>query len=131
MLRIVKTQSGDAPQFFCDHCKASISDAGLALYIWKEYDSFRWGKDDENDPEFVIPPTHPSLLVENGLIYTLHKSCVDEFEIQNSGKSPGGKPYRWPWMEFIDLLVFLIHNSGSSVEKIQERIEHRKEMFDS
>lgn len=117
MLRILKTGTGDAPVFFCDHCKKRIEDIGLALYSWKELDTLT------DDMEFVISPSHPSVLAEEGRIYTLHKACIDQFELEH-----GGDAFDWPCLELIDLLVFLIHNGGLRLEDIQRRAASRIEM---
>jgi hypothetical protein len=122
MIRIIKTGSGDAPHFFCDHCEQPIKDISLALYMWKQLNTVRWEKGQE--PELVISPRHPSVLVEQGHIYTLHKSCADDFEATH-----GGNTYRWPWMELIDLLLFLIHNSGLTIDDLQKRFEERQDLW--
>ncbi len=118
MLLIKKTGTGDAPVFVCDHCKKRIEDIDLALYTWKELDTLN------EELEYVISPNNPSVLAEEGQIYTLHKACIDQFELKH-----GGDAFDWPWMELIDLLVFLIHNGGSSIEAIQERAKERRELY--
>ena len=121
MLRLIKTGTGDAPAFFCDHCEQRIEDITLALYSWKQLDTFRW--DETGEFEFVISPNHPSVLVDRGQIYVLHKACIDQFEAEHEGDT-----YDWPCLELIDLVVFLIHNGGLTVKDVQERVDFVKNM---
>ncbi len=122
MIRVVKTGTGDAPQFFCDQCKLPIEQIDLALYLWKQRKILQWKE--EQEPALVLPPHHPSVLVEEGQIYTLHKHCADEFEAQH-----GGDQYDWPWIELTDLLLFLTHNGGLTLEDLQKRLEARKDLW--
>jgi len=121
MLRVVKRGNKNASFFFCDYCKKRIEEIDLALYTWKELNTFRWGE--KGEPELLIPSSHPSNLVEDGQIYTVHKACIDQFE-----EAHGGDDYNWPCLELIDLLIFLIHNSGSSIEEIITRAKFRGEL---
>ena len=123
MLRVIKTKRGDAPALFCDHCEKRIEDAELALFTWRQLKTLRWGENDEDEAEFVISPLHPSVYVDEGQIFTLHKACANNFKSQH-----GGNKYDWPWLELIDLLGFLIFNSGKQIEDIQQRFEERREM---
>jgi hypothetical protein len=121
MLRVIKTGKRDASCFFCDHCQKRIEEIDLALYTWKELNTFRW--DENGNPDLVIHSRHPANLVENGQIYIVHKACIDQFE-----EAHGGDDYHWPCLELIDLPIFLIHNSGSTIEKLTERAKFRGEL---
>lgn len=120
MLRILKTGTGDAPVLVCDYCNQRIENIRMALYTWKERNTYRW--DENNPPEFVIPPHHPSTLADDGTIYTVHKACIDDFE-----EAYGGDTYHWPCLELIDLFVFLIRNGGMTAANVQEREASRRE----
>lgn len=122
MIRVTKTGTGDAPRFFCDQCNLSIERITLGLYLWKELDTFR--REEGQESEMIISPLHPSVLVEDGKIYTLHKSCADAFEKQH-----GGNHFKWPWIELTDLLIFLIHNGGLTLEDLQKRMDARRDLW--
>lgn len=119
MIRAVKTETGIGAQFFCDHCNLPIDQIGLAMYLWKE----RWTTQGHVE---VLPRRHPSVLVEDGQIYILHKRCANDFEAQH-----GGKQYNWPWAELVDLLLFLTHNGGLTLENLKTRLETRLNLSES
>ena len=93
----------------------------LALCTWKEIKTRQPTEESEN--EYAIFLKQQASLVEQGELYILHKVCADQFEMAH-----GGNEYRWPWLEFIDLLFFLTSNSGITFEDLQRVEVEREEM---
>lgn len=109
MLQILRNDSGIIASFTCDHCHKPIKDAGLALALWKVQSYW----EDSINPK----------LIENGKMYTLHKGCADQFEAENNAPA-----HQWPWVEMVDMILMLVHSSGLTMEKLQQRAETRTNM---
>jgi hypothetical protein len=122
LLRTTQKDNRNGAALFCDHCNNLIEDIGLALFTWKELSAIR--RPEGKAPEVIISRNHPSILVEQGKIYTIHKTCIDQFE-----KAQGGESFYWPELELIDLLVFVIHNVGLNISDVQKRAEFCAEMY--
>jgi hypothetical protein len=95
MIKLQYVRGGFAPMVFCDMCHQRISDAGMAATVNRS--------DAVKDGDFLD-------------FAHVHKgACMRAAEAQLGGLANTG------WTELCDHLRYIVHNTGTSLQQLQER----------
>lgn len=102
MLKIVGSRNQIKLVLLCDYCQKVITDAGLAIYVWKVR------REDSR--------------LADGVVYTLHKGVCDH-ATTDSDNDHEKSLYEWYWRELSDLPGELIANLGMTWDQAQGILE--------
>jgi hypothetical protein len=125
VLKLVMTAEGNrtAPMFVCDACGEPISDANLALYLWRRTIHTVWYEAEPVDGSISLPGG--GSLVDQGTFFQVHKGQCRESLIEKFG---GERTYDWADMELITLFEYLLHNSGITIKEFTEYVRLHEDL---